>query len=334
MRPKTTRALSWALLLVAMAVASPARAIIVITDSSNPPAPYTVTQITTTDPAYTTGPYAGSGSQYEGNWQNGAGTTIAPNWFLTSTHLGGTVGTTVFNFQGTAYTTIASVDVGNGMTAWEVSGTFSTYAPIYANSAATNSVAGASTSDFGFGVKADLTSPVTGPDGIQGYLWGGAPSGLTWGAGSVNTYATDTSGLTYIAGGFLPSYGTGHMSYTFATGDSGGGTFVKVNGTWELAGVNFGVDGPYQGSSSTNPSGAFNGALWDQKGFTNPGVPFPNGPQAWYSTNISQSVYSNIITAVPEPASLALLVAGFGLAAAVRPRLRRPRESRSDGPAT
>ncbi len=320
----------WALCLCLLLLISvpPARAIIVITDTPDPThnALFTVTQIYTNQTAYMGSIYANSGSQYEGNWQSDGATAIAPNWFITSSHVNGTVGDTILFNDGTVHTTVKSVDVGNQMTIWEVSTPFAKFAPIVVNDAGSNSQAGQITSSFGFGLVPDLNNPVIGPHGVQGYQHGGAPATMSWGVSSVGNYFVDPSGNTFLGGRFLPTLGDGHMSDTFAPLDSGGGTFTNTNGQWGLAAVNFGSTFQYQGSASTTPSGAFNGALWDGTGFS--GEPDQgDGPQIWVSSNIDSTVFANILaaTSVPEPASLCLFAGGFAALALARSRAKRRR---------
>lgn len=327
---------TWAFCLSFLLLASvgPARAIIVITDAKGPDgAPFTVTQIYTNQAAYTGSSYADSGSQYEGNWRSAGGTAIAPNWFITSTHVQGNPGDDfVFN-DGSVHTVVKSVDVGNQMTIWEVSTPFSRYAPIVVNSATSNAQANQITSAFGFGLVPDLSSPVKGPDGIQGYQWGGSPSTMSWGLSRVFGYANDLpSSDTFIYGKFLPADGTGQVSSTFATLDSGGGTFVNTGTQWGLAGVNFGSTFQYTGNAGTTPSGTFNGAVWDGTGFVDDPAQ-GNGPQLWVSSNIDAAVYANILAnTVPEPASLGLLASGLGVLILARLRSAR-RRARLLGPA-
>ncbi len=216
------------------------------------------------------------------------------------------------------------------MTIYQVNGTLGSFAPILPNDP--NALNNAVTSSFGFGLAADGPA-VIGPTGkIQGYQWFGNSSQLSWGPSSVIGYTTPdpSNGDTFFEGAFLPAAGTGNVSATFAARDSGGGTFVNVNGTWELAGVNFGVTGPYLGGATTTPNasdGAFNAALWDQTGFSNGGIPL-TGPQDWAVSNISPQVFGAIqaaITGVPEPSALPLFATGAVLIATARHRLRRRR---------
>ena len=48
-----------------------------------------------------------------------------------------------------------------------------------------------------------------------------------------------------------------------STGDSGGAVFIRDDSTWKLAGINYGVDGPY----NTNHTGSgFPAAIFDEGG--------------------------------------------------------------------
>jgi hypothetical protein len=348
---------TWALglSLLLLATAGPARAIVVVTSTPGPDnAPFTVTQIYTTDAAYTGSNFNNSGSQYEGVFTNGlngtAATAVGPNWVLTATHLvagdpNQGIGDT-FIFNNTSYTTVRSVDVGNGMTLLEVNRAFSTFAPIFGNNdpslqAGARSVQGATSSDFGTGVVAGIrngamgtpsfaTTAVMGPGGgIQGYEWGGRQGGLSWGASSVLGYATDPSNNVYLVGGFNPAAGTNYtgplgavsMASTVATDDSGGGLFAFVNGQWQLVGVNFGVDGPYTAQAGSSPSGTYDAALFNTNGFSggNGILPF----QFSYASAITPAVAALIGATVPEPASLSLLAAGIGVVGLAHRRKKR-----------
>src|SRR5579875_3526904 len=166
---------TWAFALSALLLAAgQARAVVVVTSTpGSDGAPYTVTQIYTTDAAYTQSAFANSGSQFEGSFTNSlngtAATAVAPNWVLTATHLGsGNLNNFIyvngnpnnahvnFSYNGQNYQVINAVDVGNGMTLVEVNKSLGTYAPIFANNnqGGATSIQGATTSDFGTGVAA------------------------------------------------------------------------------------------------------------------------------------------------------------------------------------
>jgi hypothetical protein len=81
--------------------------------------------------------------------------------------------------------------------------------------------------------------------------------------------------------------GESHLS----VGDSGGPVFIKDGRVWKLAGINFGVDGPF---NTTNSGTGFNAAIFDARGLyveTTTGwelVQWPRAyPSAFYATRIS-----------------------------------------------
>src|SRR5205823_14776453 len=74
-------------------------------------------------------------------------------------------------------------------------------------------------------------------------------------------------------------------------GDSGGAVFVfnSATSTWEVAGINLAVDGPF--STSSTGANAFNAAMFDTTGLFAQGdqgnwVAAPN-PSAFYATEIA-----------------------------------------------
>ena len=134
-----------------------------------------------------TGSLTDSGWQYQGDWGSFSGIPIAPNYFITATHVGGTVGQS-FVFDGTSYTTIAShPDPNSDLTIWQVSGTFSTYAPLYTGS----SEVGQSAMIFGRGVPA--SSDIVVGANLKGWGWViSSYDGLhSWGSNIISGTTTD-----------------------------------------------------------------------------------------------------------------------------------------------
>jgi len=78
----------------------------------------------TDDPSVNTsapgGALADSGWQYEGQFIGFLGTVIAPNYFITAQHIGGSVGKP-FTFNGNSYTTTAVFrDTASDLAIWQV----------------------------------------------------------------------------------------------------------------------------------------------------------------------------------------------------------------------
>lgn len=257
--------------------------------------------------------YGDSGWQDEGQWGAFLGTPIAPNYFITAKHVGGSIGNT-FMYNGQSYTTTAAYASPNSdLRIWQVSSTFPAYAPLYTASAE----AGQTMTVFGRGTQRG--APVIVDGQTKGWLWGAGDGVESWGSNTVASTVTD------------PTYGQ-LLKFTFdatgdwhegalSGGDSGGAVFIKDSGIWKLAGINLGVDGPF---SLTGQNGTgFNAAIFDGSGLyyggdnqwrlfpTTPGSPAPAGSYATrISSNLSwiDSVIGPVAMLTPEPASAVLLL--------------------------
>lgn len=234
-----------------------------------------------------TGNLAGSGWQYEGQFGGFLGTPIAPNYFITAKHIGGSVGQT-FTFDGTSYTTTAVFpDSASDLQIWQVDGTFPIYAPLY--SSAAGSEVNLALVVFGRGTQRGSAVNVGSDQHLGGWLLGASDGVERWGTNVIGSINNDPAYGALLRTPFDASGGAneGHLS----VGDSGGAVFVFNGNTnqWELAGINLAVDGPFSTSSSgTNP---FNAAMFDTAGlfaqddFGN-WVAAPN-PSAFYATEIA-----------------------------------------------
>ena len=271
-----------------------------------------------------TGAFQDSGWQYEGSWEVGAGTAISAKYFLTARHLGGAIGDEIV-IQGVHYHAAQIIDdpAGSDVRMIQIQERFASYAPLYEKS---DEVSGNKLLTV-FGRGSDRGPTFTGPNGIQGYIWGGYDGQLSWGASRVAFATTITSGP---AGDFLGAFFLANppvgvpTSSTLSGGDSGGGVFIKdSDGKWKLAAVNYAVDGPY----SLNPdAGYFNAAVFDTRnlyeGSPSDHILHPGGStataQAWYASRVSEKVATIYgLTGVPEPSSFVLVAVGLaGLVAA------------------
>jgi hypothetical protein len=258
--------------------------------------------------------YGGSGWQYQGQWSDYLGTPIAPNYFITAKHVGGSVGS-AFTYNGQTYTTVASFpSSASDLQIWQVNTPFSAYAPLYTSS----NEAGKTMTVFGRGTPRGSAVTVGGV--TKGWTWGTSDHVQSWGSNKVDGVSDGGSGI-----GSLLRFGfdaTGdYYEGSLSIGDSGGGVFIEDGATWKLAGINYGTDGfySYTGGSDTG----FLGSIFDQGGlyvgtagnwtYVNDGV--SNIPGSSYSSRISSNlswIYSVIgqppLALVPEPASLALLL--------------------------
>ena len=252
-----------------------------------------------------TGALAGSGWQDEGQFGGELGTAIAPNYFITAAHIGGTVGDT-FTFDGTSYTTTASyLDPGTDLRIWQVAGTLPTYAPLY-NSAPGSEV---NLSLVVFGNGNQRGSAYTLPNSqVGGWLWGTSGGTQRWGTSAVGAVVTAPGLGSLLQAPFLASGGFNEAQ--LSAGDSGGGVFIyNPNASqWQLAGINYGVDGYF----STSPTGSnpFIAALFDTTGLyeqdNNGNWVAAANPSAFYATEIAaNTAFIDSVIAVPEPATWA-----------------------------
>jgi hypothetical protein len=102
---------------------------------------------------------------------------------------------------------------------------------------------------------------------------------MRWGQSQV------IAGGCYIVGSFDKNGGA-NQAY-LSGGDSSGAVFIQDNGVWKLAGINYGVDGPF----GVTPADAFYGAIFDVSGLYVGGAFVPNDgqiyPACFYATRIS-----------------------------------------------
>lgn len=281
------------------------------------------------DPGYNTTPPTGaladSGWQYEGQWGGFLGTPIAPQYFIAAHHVGGSIGQT-FTYQGVGYVTTAYWDDTNSdLRIWKISGTFPSYAPLYTASDevgklmvdigrgtqrgdavfqtgtatvyTTNEVdlkmlgiskkdAQAEFPDATFKgqtmtvVTADLVTNIV----LKGWKAGPGDGVTRWGQNTV--YAAGNCLVAAFTGTNGPN--EGYLS----GGDSSGAVFIQDStGTWKLAGINYGIDGPFATDAN---SPAFYGAIFDENNLYVGGVLMPDDGVTrnayYYATRISPRV--------------------------------------------
>ena len=278
------------------------------------------------DPTYNTTPPTGalqeSGWQYEGQWGGFLGTPIAPQYFIAAHHVGGSIGQT-FTYQGVGYVTTAYWDDTNSdLRVWKIDGAFPAYAPLYTTSdevgkmlvvigrgtqrgdpvevtevqtVYTTNVVNLKT--LGISRKAAqtefpdatfqgqnmivITSELVTNTVLKGWQDGPSDGVMRWGQNQV-----------YAAGSLLVAAFTGtngpNEGY-LSSGDSSGAVFVQdSSGVWKLAGINYGIDGPFA-TDANSPT--FYGAIFDENGLYVNGVLMPNDGVTrnayYYATRIS-----------------------------------------------
>jgi len=211
-----------------------------------------------------TGELANSGWQYEGSWHSFTGTAIAPHDFLTATHVGGFPGEP-FIFHGKTYRAIDATEIpGTDLCVWRVSGTFSTWAPLYAGSDEV------SRDVVLFGRGLSRGAPIRVGGHLEGWKAGPSDSRISWGRSWVQSIGDGThdhqASTAYGQSLMVPfDADAGPDAGCVSPGDSGGGVFLKDNdGVWKLAGIIYGVQsGFYRDAKGHDP---IEGTLFDSRG--------------------------------------------------------------------
>jgi hypothetical protein len=280
----------WVGLLIAVLLpgATPLRAVIL--HSTGDPAQNT---------SAPTGSLSNSGWQFEGQWGDFLGTPVSPKLFITARHVGGAVGG-VFRFRGRDYVTTGVFDSPDSdLRLWSVCGTFPAFAPLYSG---TSEIAMPAIL-FGRGTQRGAAVTVVNFPFTEtkGWQWGPADGVQRWGSNSV-TAVIDGNTVEPVPGGALGNLlaftfdaGAGPHEATLSVGDSGGAAFILDAGIWKLAGIHYGVDGPF---NTNTTGGGFFAAIFDQGGLytggdgnwsLTPETPI-NVPTKFYSTRVSDHV--------------------------------------------
>ncbi len=312
---KATSRLSLALLAATLIVGATDAKALVFYDTSDP-------THNTTAP---TGTYDSAGWQYEGYFGSYLGTMISPTNFITAAHFGVNSNTFSYDktFSGTTTVNYA-IDTGfNGGLGYRdiagtdlriyqiMGGTFSTFASIYTGTADTS----AAFVDIGRGGPRGSAVTVNGV--TKGWVDGNSDGVARWGR---NQFA---GSLKSTAGSMLVAYFdplAGKDEATFSSGDSGGGAFIKVKNSWQLVGINYGVEmGAWDTDSNHSNGNEVNASIFNRSGL------YENTASGWSSTALSstkgaamyvsrisasaseiQSVVYNV-TPVPEPSGVMLV---------------------------
>ena len=278
-----------------------------------------IIETTTDNTSVPTGIYTNSGWQFEGQFDGFLGTPIAPAYFLTAKHIGGSIGD-AFIYNGVTYhTTALFTDPSADLNLWKVDGAFSTYAPIYTGS----SEVGDSLVVIGRGT--DRGATVTTNGATNGWLWGASNGIQRWGTNVVSGFTDGGAGFGDLLYADFTNGGTAFEA-ALSPGDSSGAVFINTGSAWMLAGINYAVDdniysasptgsNPFGSASIYNPTGLFekNGSQW-----------IPATSSTFYATRVSaNTAWIDSVTIVPEPSGTLLALLG-GAAFCGFSRQRRP----------
>ncbi len=254
------------------------------------------------------GALTGSGWQFQGEFGGFLGTMISSKHFITASHLGVPSSTFVSraHFNGSSDVTFNVNTTANGGTGfWQIAGTdlrifeidetFSSFAPLYSGT----DEAGKDLVVMGRGTQRGATVDLSGV--TKGWRPGTADQAARWGTNVVSATVT-FEGAEYLQADFdaLPGTDEAHLT----GGDSGGAVFLRDDGVWKLAGINFAVDGSWDFNGVADGNG-FSASLFDAErlyvgsdanGWTLIPDESADVPSSFYSTRISS--YRGIIEGI------------------------------------
>jgi hypothetical protein len=278
--------------LLGFAVGPPGRAVVFL--SSGDP------NYNTTAP---TGPLAGSGWQWTGNWGGFQGAPIGPHHFLAARHVGGNVGDEFIlngvHYQATAYTD----DPLSDLRVWTTRETFPSWAPLLRAPVET----GRGLVVFGRGMIRG--AEVRANNVLKGWQWAASDGKLRWGQNTVVGYVNAGRNWGELALALFDQAG-GPNEASLATGDSSAPVFMNDGTGWKLAGVAATVIGPF---NTTNSGDGFPASIFDGRGLYYTSTP-PTGwtllggprpiPAGFFFTRVSvRAAWIDRIVLAAEPAA-------------------------------
>jgi len=279
-----------------------------------------------------TGGLSAAGWDLQGRWRGFLGTPISKKFFVTAGHAGGTVGTKFFLGSRVFTTTAMWDDPNSDLRIYSVNKKFDAWAPMYTGEQELGKYAIL----FGRGTQRGAEVRVNGA--LKGWEWGTDDQVQSWGINRIDEIVDGNSAEGKLLQADFDLVGVDGEGIISA-GDSGGGAFIynKATRRYELAGVNYAVDGPYK-RILNGPD--FNAALFDQGGLYNGNAfisdPPADKPSQMFISRISSAqtwidgVFSGrtaptsqaqrTTQGVPEPASAGLIA--MALVALARRRAR------------
>lgn len=266
-----------------------------------------------------TGIYEDSGWAYQGRYGSFLGTMIGSQYFITAAHIGVSASPT-FTSVATDVTYTIDASANGGVGFWNITGTdlrifkinesFGSWAELYTGGAE----AGADLVVFGRGGPRGA-EVIAGGD-VQGWYHTASDGVVRWGANDVEDVIS-YGGAEYLRADFDAVSGLNEA--TLSSGDSGGAVFILDGGVWKLAGINYGVDGPFDMNDTPGDGSEFHAALFERDGlYTGGGAvwnPAPAGSSSFYASRISSSagqIQAIVAVPVPEPGTWVLMAVAGG----------------------
>ena len=237
----------------------------------------------TGDPTFNTTPPTGtlanSGWQYQITRGENLATAVGPNHYVTAAHTGAAAGFS-FVYNGVTYNTTSVVADFGDIRLLSVDKTFLSYAPLY--DLATGSEQNDPMVVIGRGTRRGDEFRVGGV--LKGWHWGAIDGVQRWGTNHVDGLNSTQDGSTLLRFDF--DLNSDVNEAMVSDKDSGGGLFIKVGQQWTLAGITYGVSGPY---SVPPDDEQYRAALFDASGTFDHSTGLPGaGPTTGYATAISQ----------------------------------------------
>lgn len=181
------------------------------------------------------GELVNSGWDLQGKWGEFTGIPIASQFFITVQHAGLY---DAFLLNGISYSVQLFVDDWQSdLRIVKINETFPKFAELYEG----QDEKGKNIIVFGRGVSRG--SDVVVNNKLKGWTWNNYGENLRWGENTVDNIIITYSGVDVLKMAFDPQKSMDVIS--FSRGDSGGGTFIKQDNIYKLAGINYVADGPY-----------------------------------------------------------------------------------------
>ena len=224
-----------------------------------------VTPFTTAHPeVYRQAPVAlgGAGWEWTGTFGPFTGVPVGPSTFVTAAHIGQSPGQW-FGWRGQAFRAVSSeTDPQSDLRAWHICGQFPAFAPRVASDLREGEgvvILGRGTSR-GAEVLGDRG---LGPE-LAGWAWGANDGVLRWGTNTVDQLVDGSEvGLRGPVVVFDFDGDAGDDECSVSVGDSGGPTWVRRAGEWQLAAITYATDSEFR----TDPGGpSQRGTIFDFRG--------------------------------------------------------------------
>jgi len=215
-----------------------------------------------------------AGWNLQGQWGNYLGTPIAPQYFITGKHFGAstsiTVGSQTYSIDTTFNGTGHVDDPLSDLRICRITGTFSSYAPLY-DASADGSEENQTLTVIGRGTQRGDAVTVTGASvsDLRGWQWGTDDHVQSWGRNVVSFFSNYIAGspdsLLVFAFNRVGGSGGGITNEcALSAGDSGGGVFINVGGVWKLAGISYAVTNYF--SHTGGGDAGFAASIFDRGG--------------------------------------------------------------------